>query len=355
MNNGYISSLLKKLRTDLGYSCKMVADILNVSKSSVSKWENGDDIKTEHLYELAKLYNVSFSELHNGKLNDDWSRKYDLSYYNMYETKKMFFEHCTMVKKRFFELLPQWASNKLNENEIEEFEYIKNYFKFDLEHYSRLRNESEYVSHLTEEEERHFVIETIERIMNLDEKSYEWELSKLYDFDFNGFDTDFDILSDDIDAFKSLIVSHDQIGKDSLLYIYLCGNENRWNMESANKERTIEKLEKIPQVKILIDSGANVLYQNKQVPSILNEELFKRIDGKIVEVDESVYDKRIKDNNGNYVFMPILSNWKVYSYNDYLEFIDFKETEHLRDVFNLKDREPIKYYENMLRRDGING
>ena len=144
MSNLATGTLLKKLRIDNGYTIQQIAYKLGVSKPAVSKWENGEYITTEHLYELAKFYGVSVAELLAGKRNDEsnsdfWRRNYDLSNYelqedinnNNVEKVNELFAHYKMVKKRFFELLPKWAANNLGTNEKDEFDFIKQYFKFD--------------------------------------------------------------------------------------------------------------------------------------------------------------------------------------------------------------------------------
>ena len=133
MNNKKTAILLKDLRHFYQYTIKKIATLLGVSPAAVSKWENGDNITTEHLYALSKIYNVSFSELYNGEINKNnlnyWKAYYNLSNYDMIgeinnknvSDLKIFFEHCNSVKKRFLELLPEWASDNLTENELEEF------------------------------------------------------------------------------------------------------------------------------------------------------------------------------------------------------------------------------------------
>lgn len=80
--------LLKKLRSDYNYTIQDVANLLGVSRAAVSKWENGNDISVEHLYDLSKLYNVSFDDLFYGKLNSEnngnfLKRNYDLTFCNL--------------------------------------------------------------------------------------------------------------------------------------------------------------------------------------------------------------------------------------------------------------------------------
>lgn len=59
-----LSEKLKKAREQIGYSQQDVADKLNISRQSISRWENGwtyPDI--ENLIVLSNLYNVSLDEL----------------------------------------------------------------------------------------------------------------------------------------------------------------------------------------------------------------------------------------------------------------------------------------------------
>ena len=90
MSNLQTGSLLQKLRKDNNYTIQEIANLLGVSKAAVSKWEAGEYITTEHLYDLAKLYNVNASELYYGKLNNEsntdyWRRNYDLSNFELEE------------------------------------------------------------------------------------------------------------------------------------------------------------------------------------------------------------------------------------------------------------------------------
>ena len=68
-----------------------VAQAMGVSKAAISKWETGDGIKTEYLFDLSKFFGIKFSELLNGKLDNEsnsdyWRRNYDLSNYDFDES-----------------------------------------------------------------------------------------------------------------------------------------------------------------------------------------------------------------------------------------------------------------------------
>ena len=69
VNSELIGSLIRKLRKENDMTLIDLAKVLNVSKPAVSQWENGKGIKTEYLYSLSKFFNISMSELLDGKLN----------------------------------------------------------------------------------------------------------------------------------------------------------------------------------------------------------------------------------------------------------------------------------------------
>ncbi len=376
MSDFQTATLLKKLRNDYNYTIQKIANLLGVSKAAVSKWENGYDITTEHLYELSKLYNVSFSELYYGKLNsegndDYWRRNYDLSNFELEEdinTKnvdnlKNLFDHCNMVKNRFYKLLPKWAKEELNANELEEFKFIKQYFKFDINYYAYVKYGPRHLAFAQDKEEKEFIVETIEKIKDLDKNSYMWELTKLYNFTY-------DYKSDDIcnsrslKALEYMLSSFSQIEKDSILYANLHIKEEieednttifmGKSKKIVERDRTVDEIEQIPYFKTMINSGAHKLYSHKVSHDWWDKEMFDAIEGKAIEIDDSIYDKYQFYNFGGETSIPVLNNWKLFSYNDYLEFIDEASTEQLRDIVNLRKSNPLKYYENMIKREYAN-
>lgn len=59
-----ISDRLKELRHEKGYSLEYVAEKINVSRQTVSKWESGDTVPDVlKCKELADIYDVSMDEL----------------------------------------------------------------------------------------------------------------------------------------------------------------------------------------------------------------------------------------------------------------------------------------------------
>lgn len=370
MSNLQTASLLKQLRNNYSYTIQKIATLLGVSKAAVSKWENGEDITTEHLYDLSKIYNVSFSELYNGKLDsedngDYWRRNYDLSNFEIddditnknVDNLKMLFDHCNMVKKRFFKLLPKWSNGELSNNELEEFKFIKQYFKFDINYYAYIKYGPRHIAFANEDTEKEFINEVLTKINDLDEESFMWELTKLYNFTY-------DIKSDDIcksgnlKALEYMLSSFSQIEKDSILYANLHIEEEKEidtpfggkTTQKQTRDRTVEEIEYIPYFKSMINAGANCLFQYKSFNNGWDGEMFNRIDGRKVELNEEIYQKYNFSNFGGQTFVPILNNWKLFSYQDYLAFIDKDETNKLKDIVNLKDSNPLKYFNNMIER-----
>lgn len=59
-----ISDRLKELRREKGYSLEYIAEKINVSRQTVSKWESGDTVPDVlKCKELADIYDVSMDEL----------------------------------------------------------------------------------------------------------------------------------------------------------------------------------------------------------------------------------------------------------------------------------------------------
>ena len=372
MSDFKTSTLLKKLRNNYNYTVQDIADFLGVSKAAVSKWETGEDITTEHLYELSKLYNVTFSELYNGKLNcesneDCWKRNYDLSNFEFEENinsknvdkLKDLFDHCNMVKDRFYELLPRWAENKLSNKELEEFKYIKKYFKFDINYYS-YKKYGELRSVLAQEkEQKEFTIEILNEINKFDEKSYMWELTKLYDFTYD-YKANKIYESKNLKAIEYMFSTLSQIEKDRTLNVNLHITEKVVDdlitkiPRTIVRKRTNEEIEQIPYFKIIISSGAHKLYDIKHSQEIWDEEIFNAIEGSAIEINYNVYDKYQFNIDDRKVNISILNNWKLFSYNEYLDSIDKNGTDQLKDIVNLKESSPLKYYEKMVKRDNAN-
>lgn len=375
MSNFLTGSLLRKLREESNYSLQDIANYLGVSKPAVSKWENGYDIKTENLYSLAKLYGVTFSELYEGKLDSEsneqyWQRNYDLSNYEIdkeitsknIDDVKILFEHIKLVRDRFIELLPKWANNQLSIDEQEQFSLIKKYFKFDSKYYAyKEEGPGHFIISNSEQSEMSFVLKILKEIKSLSKKAQRWELEKVYNFTY---DYKENLIRDsrNLKALEYMLSSFTQIEKDGLLYVNIHIKEeveddhfslfgsSKKTTKIVERDRTVDEIESLPFIKTILDSGANMLYQYHSSHIGWDDEALEFADGEKVQIDTTIYDKYIFRTFLGQTYIPILKNWKMYSFDQYLEFVDKVETERLNDIVNLRDKNPLKYYRNLIER-----
>lgn len=59
----YLSSFLREMRVNSGYTQEQVAREINLSKNSISKIENMGFYRIQHLIALAEFYDVPLNEL----------------------------------------------------------------------------------------------------------------------------------------------------------------------------------------------------------------------------------------------------------------------------------------------------
>ena len=68
----YISKRLKELRTASGFSQEKLAELLDVSRQTISSWENERSYPDVHnLIMLCDIYSVSLDDLMKGVVRDD--------------------------------------------------------------------------------------------------------------------------------------------------------------------------------------------------------------------------------------------------------------------------------------------
>ena len=298
INFSKTGSLICELRKNRNMTQQQLASAIKVSKPAISQWESGSGIKTEELYNLAKFFNITVSELVEGKLTNEsnadfWKRNYDLSNYNfdeMVQEKnlddlKILFEHCSMVKKEFYRLLPSWANDKLKPSEKEEFYFLKkNYFSFDKNYWAYLKQGLGWIPRECDEKEMVCNISFFE----LTKEEYDWELSKLYSFTF-------DIKSQQVCDSRSLkaleymlSIMH-QVEKDALFMHNLKREEEKETSDGFSKHKyksyrdvTNDEIEQIPFYKVMLNSGCNCMltYNNLGVETF-DEEDFEKIEGEV--------------------------------------------------------------------------
>ena len=84
-----IGARIRKFREDRGYSQKELAELIGVSNSRISNWEQGvNRPDADILVDLCKTLNVSPSELLDVHLKDDELNDMERKVINAYRAKK---------------------------------------------------------------------------------------------------------------------------------------------------------------------------------------------------------------------------------------------------------------------------
>lgn len=344
--------LLKKLRKNSNLTQKDLAAYFNVSKPAISQWESGKGIKTEYLYRFAKFFDVTVSELILGKLDNETNadyiqRNYDLENYDFNEEitdtildkLKEFYSRCDAVRKRFFTLLPKWAKNQLTSNEIEEFQKLKTYFKFDSNYWRMSKLNRNYVVIPTLNSEKEFINEKLK----FDKEEYEWELSKLYNFIYD-IKIEKVIESKNTKALQYLLDILNQPDKDILFNQTFPSKNERSFIEKIKdlinpkepvkfKDSDNVIIEHNPIFQTMIDCGCNCLKNYDFLSVGVEEKDFHLLEGKVEILDSAITND---------------FNWKLCSYQDYISLIDVKKNQLLHSLIHDKENNPLLYYKNLI-------
>lgn len=371
VNSELIGSLIRKLRKENDMTLIDLAKVLNVSKPAVSQWENGKGIKTEYLYSLSKLFNISMSELLDGKLNEEdnesfWKRNYDITNYDFednineknIDNVKEYYVHYNMIKNRFYNLLPKWANDQLKNNELEEFIYLKNYFEFDYNYKNIIDNSNGYNIFENENPQKEFVKKIINKINDLSSDEYNWELIKLYNckLDLKG---EIVCKSGNMKAFNYMLNVMTQVEKDVLLEHNLYyDNENNNILSNVKKTSfTNDEIEQKEYFKIMLNNNCNCMldYHNNYEP--ISDECLNYFEGKIkinnLRENENINNIHLYIDSFGRDYHIALCKWKSLSYKEYCKFIDYKKTKYLKNLVNNKDSNPLKYFEELINIDNM--
>lgn len=371
VNSELIGSLIRKLRKENDMTLIDLAKVLNVSKPAVSQWENGKGIKTEYLYSLSKLFNISMSELLDGKLNEEdnetfWKRNYDITNYDFednineknIDNVKEYYVHYNMIKNRFYNLLPKWANDQLKNNELEEFIYLKNYFEFDYNYKNIIDNSNGYNIFENENPQKEFVKKIINKINDLSSDEYNWELIKLYNckLDLKG---EIVCKSGNMKAFNYMLNVMTQVEKDVLLEHNLYyDNENNNILSNVKKTSfTNDEIEQKEYFKIMLNNNCNCMldYHNNYEP--ISDECLNYFEGKIkinnLRENENINNIHLYIDSFGRDYHIALRKWKSLSYKEYCKFIDYKKTKYLKNLVNNKDSNPLKYFEELINIDNM--
>lgn len=365
LNN--IGEYICNLKLKKGFTQQQLAEFLHVSNPAVSQWENGKGIKTEYLYELSKIFDVSVAELIEGKskyetVEEYINRNFNIEKYdfdgpidqNSLEQLDSFYRHIQLVRSCFYQLLLRWASDNLSEEEKEKFLYVKKYFTFDNKYGAYLMGEN-ILFCLNEEKIKQLIQDKMTELKNSSKEEQEWELSKFYylNYDIKGKEVHESHNLKALELYLSILTMPE---KDALLnnnlkieetitiehnkMAYL-GNSTKTQI----RERTIEEIENIPFFKVMLNSGCQCVFEYDSHIHPLEDEDLEYLEGNI----QNISLRAVEDFN-----QPLFFNyepyriWKTLTLKEYRECLDNKKTAYLKAVVNLRENEPLKYYQKMI-------
>ena len=105
---------LKELRLKAGLTQQEVADILGISKSTISKYEKGlRGINSNHFEKLSELYNVEPIYILTGKTTEEWQKQMDLEVASAQLEERQYWES-VLLTESVRALIP--LLNKLNDD-----------------------------------------------------------------------------------------------------------------------------------------------------------------------------------------------------------------------------------------------
>lgn len=363
-----IGNLIRLLRNERSLTIDQLATYIGVSKPAISQWENGKGIKTEYLYSLARFFNITVDELvvgkRNGESNNDFiKRNYDLSIYDFNESKcddktgEEYLFCLKQIRNRFFALLKEWTLNELKDNAKEEFEFLKQYFEVDSNYLSYLNG---HLVFFGEKGIKETIKNRIESMPSCEEKEIDWELQKFYSLKQDFLKTNLICNTKSNYLLGKLLEVMIQPQKDILLAINLVKevtkiqNDGFHDMEMKSyRPLTIDEIEQTLYLKTMLNCGCNVMKEFNLGHTYLDKEDFGHFEDKPICTIESMslnddtrpYSKEFGDKN----LVGSLQYWKIYSYEQYLSFVDTKKTEYYKAVVNFKNDNPSKYYEALKK------
>lgn len=351
VNFDLVGSLIARLREKYGLSQQEFAKEIGVSKGAVCQWEQGAGIKTENLYDIARYFNITVSELIDGQLfeeedEDYFERNYnldDFEYFNEvddsnYEDLLEYLKRCKNVIKRFMYLYPLHKEDRLTKKQNSEYYKMSRYFKVDYP-YAEAVHLGMHISSIDEAVEELTEFYEINNMAELD-----YMLYKLFHLEIK------------VNAVSLLEYEEDDEAANE--YLELIGREGRDSLlTSITDDMGEEEIEASVVVEKLIEAGARCFFTRKIIQSFEYDEMdgdvFKQLKGVCEnKIIQDRYDFFKQEEKTNYIFeMYDPYSWKNYNKDGYEYLIDKETTDAIRDIVLLKENDPMTFYKNLVERD----
>ncbi len=370
MNYESTGNFIRSLRGERGITIEQLAKYIGVTKSAVSQWESGKGIKPEMLYSLSRFFGISVDELIDGKRNgesnnDFFKRNYDLSLCDFSEEKcddksgEEYLSRLKQVKSRFFSLLKDCAFDGLTPNAKEEFVFLSQYFEGDSNYLAYLKYGVGHLGFFSEKDVKEIIRERIAKLPIDDEREIQWELQKFYYVKKEWAKSELVCNTKSNYLLGKLLLAMSQPEKDILLAINLRREETKMQSNGfsehevkVERDLTLGEIERTPYFKTMLNAGCNVMMKYK-LPSCLEKEDLDRLEGEktkpIKEISLNDDTRPYMQDMGGKGLVGSLQYWKMYSYEQYLSFIDKRTTDYYKALVNFKEDEPSKYYEALKK------
>ncbi len=345
-----MNSFIKSLMEERNLKQKELAALLGISSAAVSQWnEEGTNISIDYLFSLSKLLHVTVDELLAGKrtgesLEDKLRREYDINedaarsalIDGEKEKALKYFSSLQKANDKFFQLFEKKIIGSISDNELKEWEYLKQFYNVNMQRSNLLNNI--HVSRIDNVTET--ILNTLIDQMGVsNSKAIIWELKKIYHITHYGVgiteerevvpideyydnygDDPLEYLKDDEDIFFAVYSTLPPIEKDKFL-----------TSEIQNKN-SVEYLYK------LISLGGKILY----TPSELNitnydYEDLKDLEGEVKPVTQL--------DNAQAVIYEIYDNYSLATYEQYHALINFPRMRQIEMEAKYKEKNPVKYWE----------
>ncbi|PWM70710.1 MAG: hypothetical protein DBX59_10525 [Bacillota bacterium] len=349
-----MNNFIWELMENIGLKQKDLAEIVGVSPAAVSKWNDMRGISVENLFSLSKLFNITIDELlaeqrANESIEDKWSRQYSINEqaarYALIDGKKdkalKYLEALSKANDRFFDLFKKKITNQINEIELREWIYLKQFYDVSIRR-SNYFDDIQIINRKDNFDD--FIISRIgEKVGENKIDAIIWELKKIYNItnygvgitenrevvpkddyynDYSDDDDPLEYLKNDEDIFLAVYQALPQISKD--IFVTL----TKWNVNFLYE---------------LIKRGGNILYRPKDL-NLINYDLkdLEDFEGEIKLIPEL--------EEAQAVIFEIYDNYSLATYEQYQALKNHNEIERIEMAAKCKEKKPIKYWEYIKSR-----
>ena len=351
INFDLVGNLIVRLREKYGLSQQDFSKEIGVSKGAVCQWEQGSGIKTENLYDIAKYFNITVSELVDGQLieeedDDYFERNYnldDFEYFSEiddanYDDVLEYLKRCKNVIRKFMELHSLKTEKDLTKKQENEYRKLSRYFKVDYE----------YVEAIQMDRHVNSIGDAIEELTEF------FEIKDKAELDY----TLYKIFYLDIKIKPLALLGYDKDDTAVNKYFELIGKERCDGLlTTLTVDMDESEMETSLPVKRLIEAGARCFFTSKHIHSFeyneIDEDVFMQLNGvssnKTIQDRYDFFNKEKETNRILERYNPY--SWKNYTIDGYEYLIDFDTTNRIRDIALLKNSDPRTYYKNLVERD----